>query len=107
MSDDEPHNDLQLAPAGASEAECAVCLQNTLKRIASGDGFVPICSSFCLQAWPRVRDLLARIAQLEAERPQRDAGFNHAYDALRRHVTTECGVSQKAAEILLRALGES
>ena len=52
-------DDLRLAPAGASNAACAVCLHMTLNRIAIGDGHVPICSTFCLQAWPRVRDLLA------------------------------------------------
>lgn len=52
-------DDLRLAPAGASDAACAVCLHMTFNRIAIGDGHVPICSTFCLQAWPRVRDLLA------------------------------------------------
>lgn len=55
MTDD----DLRLAPAGASDAACAVCLHMTFNRIVEGDGHVPICSTFCLQAWPRVRDLLA------------------------------------------------
>jgi hypothetical protein len=51
--------DLRLAPAGASDAACAVCLHMTFNRIAMGDGHVPICSKFCVQAWPRVRALLA------------------------------------------------
>ena len=51
-------DDLRLAPAGASDAACAVCLHMTFNRIAIGDGHVPICSTFCLHAWPRVRDLL-------------------------------------------------
>jgi len=57
MNDD----DLRLAPAGASDAECAVCLHKTFNRIVSGDGFVPICSGFCLQAWPRVSALLVAV----------------------------------------------
>jgi hypothetical protein len=52
-------DDLRLAPAGAADAACAVCLHMTFNRITIGDGHVPICSTFCLQAWPRVRDLLA------------------------------------------------
>lgn len=52
-------DDLRLALAGASDAACAVCLHMTFNRIVVGDGHVPICSTFCLQAWPRVRDLLA------------------------------------------------
>lgn len=55
MNDD----DLRLAPAGASDAACAVCLHMTFNHIVVGDGHVPICSGFCLQAWPRVRDLIA------------------------------------------------
>jgi hypothetical protein len=54
--------DLRLAPAGASDAACAVCLHMTFNRIVSGDGFVPICSGSCLQAWPRVAALM-RIAR--------------------------------------------
>lgn len=55
MNDD----DLRLAPAGASDAECAVCLHKTFNRVAVGDGHVPICSAFCLQAWwPRTCALL-------------------------------------------------
>lgn len=61
MNDD----DLRLAPAGASDAECAVCLHKTLNRIVVGDGHVPICSDFCLQAWPRVRNLLDQVAAYE------------------------------------------
>jgi len=57
MNDD----DLRLAPAGASDAECAVCLHKTFNRIVSGDGFVPLCSGFCLQAWPRVSALLVAV----------------------------------------------
>ena len=49
---------LRLAPAGASDAECAVCLHVTFNRIVEGDGHVPVCSDFCLQAWPRVRALI-------------------------------------------------
>lgn len=52
-------DDLRLAPAGASDAACAVCLRMTFNRFVEGDGHVPICSACCLQAWPRVRDLLA------------------------------------------------
>ena len=37
--------DLRLAPAGASDAACAVCLHMTFNRLAIGDGHVPICSN--------------------------------------------------------------
>lgn len=58
-------DELRLAPAGASDAACAVCLHMTFNRIVVGDGHVPICSTFCLQAWPRVRDLLDRAESAE------------------------------------------
>jgi hypothetical protein len=60
LEDAAMNNDnLRLAPAGASEAACAVCLHKTVNRIVVGDGYVPICSTCCLLAWPRVRDLIA------------------------------------------------
>ena len=64
--------ELRLAPHGASDAECAVCAHLTGNRLVDGDGHIPMCSEFCLQAWPRVRTLLAdrdalraRVAELE------------------------------------------
>ena len=51
--------ELRLAPRGASDAECAVCAHLTGNRLVDGDGHIPMCSEFCLQAWPRVRALLA------------------------------------------------
>lgn len=50
------------APPGAAEAPCAVCGDPTLERLTEGDGHVPVCSSFCAHAWPRVR-LLYRAAE--------------------------------------------
>ena len=58
-------DELRFAPHGASAAACAVCGWESMKRVAEGDGFVPICSTFCLQAWPRVRDLLDRAESAE------------------------------------------
>lgn len=100
----DPRNEgeLRFAPHGASEAECAVCCWKTMKRVTESDGHVPICSSFCLQAWPRVRDLLARVAAYEEvlttrrEHEQRaDDRLNDALsgeaDAVRRAESAELG----------------
>jgi|SRR3972149_4071637 len=47
------------APAGAPDAPCEVCGRNTGMRIVEGEGHVPMCSDCCLDAWPRVKALLA------------------------------------------------
>lgn len=94
--------EVRFAPHGALEAECAVCRWKTMKRVAEGDGHVPICSSFCLHAWPRVRDLLDQVAAYEEvlttrrEHEQRaDDRLNDALsgeaDAVRRAESAELG----------------
>jgi hypothetical protein len=67
-----------------------------MKRVAEGDGFVPICSTFCLHAWPRVRDLLDRAesAELGCEiayrrEPTQAEGDAHEY----RHADTDAKVA--------------
>lgn len=99
-------DDLRLAPAGASDAACAVCMYRTFNRIAVGDGHVPICSTFCLQAWPRVSALLAdrdewrqqhenALASWQADLRALDAAKNDALsgeaDAVRRAESAEQG----------------
>lgn len=52
-------------PAGAADAPCAVCGEDTRLRYVLADGFVPVCSTFCEHAWPAVHKLY--VEKREAE----------------------------------------
>lgn len=89
-------DELRFAPHGASAAECAVCGWESMKRVVEGDGFVPICSLFCLQAWPRVRDLLDRISAYEEVLATRREHARRADDRLNDALSGEADAVSRA-----------